>query len=279
MQVEVSPEIALYEHARDVAVLAARIAGKKIREAAGQIDPTIIRDKAIHDPVTATDEEAQQLIVDTLLEAFPDHKILAEEDPDSANVNGQDEEFLWIIDPIDGTTNFTRGVPPYAVSIALKHFDELVLGVVLDVGHGDLYTAISGCGLYVNEIRCRASDTPSLDQSLITTGFPYRAYDHIDDYLAVLKTFLKQARGVRRPGSASVDLAWVASGRFDGFFETGLKAWDVAAGIVLVREGGGKVSDYQGNADPTFEHQILASNGRIHGAMMDILEPMRETRD
>lgn len=275
MQTDASPDLVFYESALDVAVLAARIAGKKIKKVAGHIRPEMIRDKGVHDLVTDTDEEAQQLIVDTILEAYPDHYILAEESPEASHHGAQDAEYLWIIDPIDGTTNFTRGIPPYAVSIALSHHGTLVVGVVLDVAHGDMYTAIAGCGLQINETRCVVSEISGLSEALITTGFPYRAFGHVDQYLSVLKLFMERARGVRRPGSAAVDLAWVACGRFDGFFETGLKPWDVAAGIVLVREGGGRISDYHGNAEPGFDHQVVASNGRIHEEMLDILAPMQ----
>ncbi|GMQ81838.1 MAG: inositol monophosphatase family protein [Rhodothermia bacterium] len=279
MQTDVSQDLIYYENARDVAVLAARIAGKKIKEVAGHISPDMVRDKGVHDLVTDTDEEAQKLIVDTILEAYPDHQILAEENPDSSNNGSQDAEYLWIIDPIDGTTNFTRGIPPYAVSIALSHNGCLVIGVVLDVAHGDIYTAIKGRGLQVNEMKCVVSETSVLAGALITTGFPYRAFDHVDQYLSVLKRFMELALGVRRPGSAAVDLAWVACGRFDGFFETGLKPWDVAAGIVLVREGGGRISDYRGDDEPAFDHQVVASNGHIHAEMLDLLTPMLEIYD
>ncbi len=133
--------------------------------------------------------------------------------------------------------------------------------------------------MFVNEQRCRVSDTEYLEGSLITTGFPYRSFGHVDEYLHVLKRFMERARGVRRPGSAAVDLAWVASGRFDGFFETGLNPWDVAAGTVLVREGGGRVTDYSGGDNATFEKQIVASNGVVHDEMLEILASMAETRD
>ncbi len=275
MQTDASPDLVFYESALDVAVLAARIAGKKIKKVAGHIRPEMIREKGVHDLVTDTDEEAQQLIVDTILKAYPEHHILAEESPEASHHGAQDAEYLWIIDPIDGTTNFTRGIPPYAVSIALSHHGTLVVGVVLDVAHGDMYTAIAGCGLQINETTCVVSEISGLSEALITTGFPYRAFGHVDQYLSVLKRFMERARGVRRPGSAAVDLAWVACGRFDGFFETGLKPWDVAAGIVLVREGGGRISDYHGNAEPGFDHQVVASNGRIHEEMLDILAPMQ----
>ncbi len=275
MQTDTSRDISLYEKARETAERAARLAGELIRSVAGTVRPDDIRDKGIHDIVTKTDEEAQRLIIETIRASFPDHRMLAEEELGPSSSESENSDFQWIIDPIDGTTNFTRGIPPYAVSIALAHENRLVLGVVYDVSHDDMYSAVTGTGLSVNGSPARVSETPDLSEALITTGFPYRAFAHVDLYLMILKQFMKAARGLRRPGSAAVDLAWVASGRFDGFYETGLKPWDVAAGIVLVREGGGRISDYRGNPNPAFDQQIVASNALVHDEMLDILTPMQ----
>jgi len=269
----------LYQHVRDVAITAAKKAGKIIGEAVGRIDTSTVRSKGIHDLVTEIDEKAEAIIVETINNAFPDHHILAEE-----SYKGDMESFekygsLWIVDPIDGTTNFMHGVPPYAVSIAFRHHGELVVGVVYVVAHDDLFIAIKGWGLLHNGAPANTSNTTGLSESLVTTGFPYRAYGHIDQYLTVLKRFMQTSRGVRRPGSASVDLAWVAAGRFDAFFETGLMPWDVAAGIVLVREGGGQISDYSGDPEPSFTAQIVASNGHVHDEMLDFLSPMVNVYD
>ena len=269
----------LYEKACNVAVRAARKAGKMIRSAAGTIDPESIREKGIHDLVTHVDLEAERIILRDIRDEFPRHGFLAEEDTDAGQDTPADPEYLWIIDPLDGTTNFTRDVPPYAVSIALQHEENLVLGVVLDIPGDDLYTAISGQGVFVNGKIAGVSKTIRLADGLVGTGFPYRSFDHIDLYLSVLRRFMQTTRGVRRPGSAAVDLAWVATGRFDGFFETGLKPWDVAAGFVLVREGGGRVSDYSGNLNPILGEQIIASNGLVHEEMLDIVSPMRDVYD
>jgi len=279
MQTDTSRSLPLYEQARETAVQAARLAGELIRSIAGTVHPDDVRDKGVHDIVTDTDEEAQNLIIKTIRDRFPDHRILAEEELIASPTESENSDFQWIIDPIDGTTNFTRGIPPYAVSIALAHGNHLVLGVVYDVAHDDMYSAISGAGLTVNGSQACVSKTPDLSEALITTGFPYRAFAHVDLYLTILKQFMERARGVRRPGSASVDLAWVARGRFDGFYETGLKPWDVAAGIVLVREAGGRISDYRGNPDPAFDHQIVASNGLVHDEMLEVLKPMQDTLD
>ena len=272
-------ESAFYTRIRDVAIRAAESAAELIREAAGSVDAALVRDKGTHDLVSEVDEQAEQRIVNCILDAFPDHTILAEESADGPLESVAGDEHVWIIDPIDGTTNFLHGVPPYAVSIAFRHQGRLVVGVVYDVPHDELFVAVDGQGATLNGAAVTVRSTPALSESLITTGFPYRAYDHIDLYLGVLKTFMAEARGVRRPGSASVDLAWVACGRFDGFFETGLKPWDVAAGIVLVREAGGRISDYAGDPDPSFTAQIVASNGPIHDDILTILRPMVDVFD
>lgn len=264
-----------YIDERDAAVQAAHAAARLIRAHAGRLGEDDVRDKGVHDLVTRIDEEAQHIIVSVLQDAFPAYSVLAEEGADPDGTPRAAEGHRWIIDPIDGTTNFTHGVPPYAVSIALQHGADMVVGVVLDAAHGDLFTAIRGGGAFMNGARIRVSRTPVLDQSLLTTGFPYRAFGHVDAYLDVLRYLFKAARAVRRPGTASIDLAYVACGRFDGFFETGLNPWDIAAGMLLVEEAGGRVTDYRGAPDPTFTQQVLATNGRIHEAMLEAVSSMR----
>ena len=265
----------VYEKELQAAVLAAQEAAKIIGDRAGSIEEESVRAKGLNDLVTEVDEEVQELIIRSLQETFPASKFLAEEGEDFSS-SANREGYLWIIDPIDGTTNFLHGVPPYAVSIALQHDDDLAVAVVLDASSGEIFTATKGGGLFVNGSRQTVSRTQKLGESLITTGFPYREVAHIDQYLDVLGEFMRRSRGVRRPGSASVDLAYVASGRFDGFFETGLKPWDVAAGMLLVQEGGGRVSNYRNEPNPVFEEQILASNGAIHGEMLSVLGQMKD---
>ena len=267
-----------YERARDAAVDAAKRAAALIRLHAGRITAREVREKGMHDLVTHVDEEAQRVIIEALREAFPEYGVLAEEGANDDRIRPVADGHRWIIDPIDGTTNFTHGVPPYAVSIALQRGETLVLGVVLDVARDELFTAVRGRGLFVNGVRARVSRTETLGESLLATGFPYRRYAHIDRFLETLKRFLLTARGVRRHGVASIDLAYVACGRFDAFFETGLRPWDVAAGTVLVEEAGGRVSDYSGGGNPVFDRQIVASNGRIHDAMLDVLGGMADVR-
>lgn len=264
---------------RDAAVEAALAAGSLIRAEAGRVDAGRIEDKGIHDLVTEVDTAAERLITDLLGARFPEFGMLAEEDEASHDAERPASGFRWIVDPIDGTTNFAHGAPPYAVSIALEHDSGIVTGVVYDVSRDELFSAVRGGGVQLNGRPGRVSRTEELGDSLVTTGFPYRSYDHMDSYLEVLRSFMERTRGVRRPGSASVDLAHVAVGRFDGFFETGLRPWDVAAGCLLVTEGGGQVTEYDGTGDPVFGGQIVASNGRVHREMLGILSAMRSVRD
>lgn len=267
-----------YEQARDVAAEAAWQAAQLIRTHAGRLRETDIQQKGVHDLVTTVDEASQALITRILREAFPDYAVLAEEGDAAETIAEDADGYRWIIDPIDGTTNFTHGVPPYAVSIALQCEAVVVVGVVLEVGAGDLFTATRGGGAYRNGAPIRVSRRSTLGAGLLATGFPYRAYNHLDGYLVVFRRFMEQARGMRRFGAASVDLAYVACGLFDGFYETGLNAWDVAAGALLVEEAGGRVTDYRNAPNPVFAKQILATNGLLHDAMLEILAPMREVR-
>lgn len=267
-----------YDDALDVAVRAANRAGEVIRNSADSFDD--VRAKGLNDFVTATDEAAQEVVVETLQEAFPNDAVLAEEGAESEGLPAEVEGRRWIVDPIDGTTNFMHRVPPYAVSIALQDDDRLVVGVVLNVPHDELFTAVADHGLQVNGQAAGVSRTEAFDEALLATGFPYRRFEHTEQYLDVLEDILRDARGVRRHGSAAIDLAWLACGRFDGFFETGLSLWDVAAGIVLVREGGGRVTDYQGTAGlaPLVDHQVCASNNQVHEALLDHLVSMDDVR-
>lgn len=265
-----------YERARDVAVQAAYDAGHLIRLHAGRLQKEAVSEKAIHDIVTEIDVASQKLVVDQLKGTYPASHILAEEEDLSVKTELGADVWRWIIDPIDGTTNFTRGIPPYAVSIGLEVGNAMQVGVVYDVAHDDIYTAIRGRGFVVNGRRQFVSETTSLHQSVLATGYPYRSFGHIDEYLAVLRIFMQKARGVRRPGAASIDLAYVASGRFDGFFETGLNPWDMAAGLVLIEEAGGRVTDFFDIPYPVYKNQILATNGKIHHDMLAVLEPLKE---
>ncbi|MEZ4999479.1 MAG: inositol monophosphatase family protein, partial [Bacteroidales bacterium] len=177
--------------------------------------------------------------------------------------SGDGEKYRWIVDPLDGTTNFMHGVPPYSVSIALKEGKEILLGVIYIASSGELFHAISGCGAWLNGKKISTSGAESVSNSLIATGFPYRNFTRLGGFMKCLEHFIRNSHGVRRMGSAAVDLAFVACGRFDAFFEYNLNPWDVSAGILLVREAGGRVSDFSGNEDDLTGMETVATNGHI----------------
>lgn len=267
-----------YDHLLEVAVRAAHEGARVIRDRGGQHDD--VRVKNTNDFVTAADEAAQEAIVDVLTDATPKIDVLAEEGNEKSDVEAVIDGRRWIVDPIDGTTNFMHQVPPYAVSIALQETDDLVVGVVLDVPANDLFTGVLGHGVQQNGEPTGVSQTSEFQHALLATGFPYRRFEHTEQYLEMLGAILRDARSVRRHGSAAIDLAWLACGRFDGFFETGLSAWDVAAGILLVREGGGRVTDYRDNSGltPLFDQQVCATNGRLHSSLLDHVASMKDIR-
>ncbi len=279
-----SPDFKIYETALRVGGLAAREAGAYILSESGSVASEDIADKGTHDLVSRVDHEAQRIITARIADAFPGHHILAEENDtngtSATHIAVPDKGYTWIIDPLDGTTNFLHGVPPWSVSIALAYQGEPQMGIVFDMTRNELFTAAEGMGAFMNGQPCTVSSSPHLNDSLLTTGFPYRDFDHMDAYLSALGHFMKETRGVRRPGCASIDLAWVAAGRFDGFFESGLHPWDVAAGMVLVREAGGRLSNYEGEPDlAPLGAQIIASNGHIHDHMVHVLQPVRNVLD
>ncbi|MFB6272815.1 MAG: inositol monophosphatase [Salinibacter sp.] len=267
-----------YDSLLETAVRAARRAASIIREQSGS--PNGVRAKRRNDFVTETDKEAQAAAVEVLRRDCPDDRILAEEGGNSASIPAVVDGRRWIVDPLDGTTNFMHQVPPYAVSVALQEDDEIVAGVVLDVPHRELFTAVAGHGLQVNGQSAGVSPTEAFENAFLATGFPYRRFEHTEIYLDVLADILRDARSVRRHGSAAIDLAWLACGRFDGFFETGLQPWDVAAGILLVREGRGRVTNYHedGELTPLFDQQVCATNGRVHQPLLRHLAPMDDVR-
>ncbi len=252
--------------ARQGAEKAAQEAARVIRAFADQRHQLDLRDKGTNELVTEADIAAQRVIVDHLGGLVPGASFLGEEE--SLGAAYTREGLCWIIDPIDGTTNFTRGVPPYAVSIGLVEDDRPLVGVVYDVAHDALFSAARGQGLTVNGAPAQVSATTSLADSLVATGFPYRHFDNVEAYLQTLRHFFAATRGIRRHGAASVDLAWVACGRFDAFFETGLSPWDVAAGIVLVEEGGGRCTAFDNATSPVFAGQMVATNGLLHAEMI-----------
>jgi len=252
----------------NTAVKAARRAGNLIHRAADKIDHLTVTKKSHSDYVSEVDRAAEQTIIETLLEAYPGHAILAEE----SGTQGE-SEYVWIIDPLDGTTNFLHGVPQYAVSIALMHHGVLTQAVIYDPTKNDLFTATRGRGAFLNDRRIRVSKRVNLADALIGTGFPYTRFEHEDAYFGIFRDLMHKTSGLRRPGAASLDLAWTAAGRFDGFYETGLKPWDIAAGCLLITEAGGMVSDLSGSDGYLKSGHICAGSPLIHEQMLKVIQP------
>lgn len=251
-----------------IAVKAARRAGNLIHRAADSIDHLTVTKKSHSDYVSEVDRAAEQAIITTLKEAYPSHAILAEE----SGAQG-DSEYVWIIDPLDGTTNFLHGFPQYAVSIALQHNDVLTQAVVYDPTRNDLFTATRGSGAYLNDRRLRVSSRKDMADCLIGTGFPYTRFEHIDAYFGIMRDLMQKTSGLRRPGSASLDLAYTAAGRYDGFFEFGLKPWDMAAGCLLITEAGGMVGDPEGNDSYLKSGNICAGSPKVFEEMLKVMAP------
>ena len=252
----------------NIAVKAARRAGNLIHRAADNLDHLTVTKKSNADYVSEVDRAAERTIIETILDVYPNHAILAEE----SGAQGE-SEYLWIIDPLDGTTNFLHGFPQYAVSIALQHNGVLTQAVIYDPTKNDLFTATRGRGAFLNDRRIRVSKRAELADSLIGTGFPYTKFDHLDAYMGILKDMMQKTAGLRRPGSAALDLAYTAAGRYDGFYETGLKPWDIAAGCLLITEAGGLVSDLQGNDSYLRSGHLCAGNPKIFAQMLQVIAP------
>jgi len=253
----------------NVAVKAARAAGALINRAALDVESVRVSQKQVNDFVTEVDQASEQTIIETLLTAYPGHAIWAEE---SGRVHGaQDSEFVWIIDPLDGTTNFIHGLPIYCVSIALAVRGKVEQAVIYDPSRNDLFTATKGRGAYQNNRRLRVAKRTRLQECLISTGFPYRHDDDFNTYLRMMGDMMQRTAGLRRPGAAALDLAYVAAGFTDGFFETGLQPWDVAAGSLLITEAGGLVGNFSGDSNFLEQKECMAANPRIYGQMVAIL--------
>lgn len=245
-----------------IAVKAARRAGAIINRAARDVDLLAVTRKHPNDFVTDVDRAAEQAIIEILHRAYPDHAILAEESGASAGSGGR-SEYTWIIDPLDGTTNFIHGFPQYAVSIALRHKDVLTQAVIYDPSKNELFTATRGRGAYLNERRIRVSRRAQLTEALIGTGFPFRDLLHLEEYLVMFREITKCAAGIRRAGAAALDIAYVAAGRLDGFWEMGLSPWDMAAGALLVQEAGGLVGDFRGEPGYLDSGRIVCGNPKV----------------
>jgi myo-inositol-1(or 4)-monophosphatase len=264
--------------ALNIAIKAARRAAQVINRASNDLDSLKVTNKSTNDFVTEVDRAAEAAIIEILREAYPGYGILAEESGETAGVAGrsngapvQSGEFQWIIDPLDGTTNFIHGFPQYAISIALAQNGKVTQAVVFDPTRNELFTASKGAGAFLNERRIRVSKRDKLADGLIGTGFPYRSFEHIDAYLAIFKELTQKTSGMRRPGAAALDLAYVAAGRLDGFWEFGLSPWDSAAGSLLVSEAGGLVSDLAGDTNYLETGNIVAGSPKIFAQLLQII--------
>jgi myo-inositol-1(or 4)-monophosphatase len=251
----------------NIAVKAARKAGAVINRASLELDHVRVSQKGRSDFVTEVDHAAEAAIVEILTKAYPDHAILAEE----TGARGS-SEYTWIIDPLDGTTNFIHGFPQYAVSIALRHRDQVTQAVVYDPTRNEMFTASRGRGAFLDERRIRVSRRDKLTESLIGTGFPFRSLEHLDDYVRMFKAVTEHTAGIRRPGAAALDLAYVAAGRLDGFWEIGLSPWDMAGGSLLILEAGGLVSDFDGEPGYLDGGSIVCGNPKVFGQLLTLVQ-------
>ena len=254
----------------NVAIKAARTAGTIINRAALDIESVRVSAKQTNDFVTEVDVAAENAIIDTLLTAYPDHGIWAEESGQREGKFGG-ADHIWIIDPLDGTTNFIHGLPVYCVSIALMVKGKLDQAVIYDPSRNDLFYASKGRGAYLNERRIRVAKRTQLSECLVSTGFPFRANDAFNNYLQILGDVMPRCAGVRRPGSAALDLAYVAAGYTDAYFEMGLSPWDCAAGALLVTEAGGLVGNFTGDADYLHQRECMAANPKIYAQLVTLL--------
>lgn len=253
----------------NIGIQAARQASKVILRALDRLDAVEVQRKARNDFVTEIDKRSEQEIIQVIRKAYPDHAILGEE---SGYSEGIDNEVCWIIDPLDGTTNFIHGFPHFSISIAVKHRNQLEAGVIYDPIRNELFTAARGKGATLNDRRIRVSARKKFVEALIGTGFPHREIEHFRSFLKILENIFPQCAGVRRAGSAALDLAYVAAGRLDGFWEAHLKEWDMAAGALMVQEAGGIVSDYAGEKQYLSSGCIIAGNPKIHLEMLEVIK-------
>lgn len=245
----------------------AKEVGLFIQEEATKFDREKIEHKGLNDLVSYVDKESEKKLIRRLNDLLPEAGVLAEEG--TGNSSGQ--SYQWVIDPLDGTTNFTHGLPVYAISIALKCESEIIIGVVLELNQNECFSAWKGGGAWCNGKSIHVSNVPSLSGALLATGFPYYEFDQLSNYIEIITYFMKNTHGLRRMGSAAVDLCYVACGRFEGFFEYNLKPWDIMAGVLIVKEAGGTVSDFSGNKPDLSGWETLAA-GDIHNEMQQVIE-------
>jgi myo-inositol-1(or 4)-monophosphatase len=260
--------------ALNIMVKAARRASQIINRASQDVEHLKITKKQQSDFVTEVDKAAEAAIIDVLREAYPEYGILAEESGLTAGSDA-DSEYQWIIDPLDGTTNFIHGFPQYAVSIALAHKGQLIEAVIYDTLRNEMFTASKGGGAFLNERRIRVTKCLKLEDALIGTGFPYRVFTHVDAYMGIFKELSQRTAGIRRPGAASLDLAYVACGRLDGFWEFGLCPWDMAAGCLLISEAGGLVSDLSGGESYMKTGNLIAGTPKVFAQLLQVVDSHR----
>jgi len=252
-----------------IAVRAARAAGNVIMRNVDRLDRLTVEVKARNDFVSRVDRDAEQQIIEQIHQSYPDHGILADE----SGLTERNSEFQWIIDPLDGTTNFLHGFPQFSVSIALQHKNRLEVAVVFDPLKNEMFTAARGEGAQLNDRKIRATAQKGLPGALIGTGFPFRHPQHLEAYLSSFRAIHLEAAGIRRAGSAALDLAYVAAGRMDGFWELGLNSWDMAAGALLVREAGGIVTDFDGDGNYLDTGNVIAAAPKVYQPMFDAIKP------
>lgn len=242
--------------------------GHFIKQEGQQFDRKNIEKKGFNDLVSYVDKQAEEKLVKGLSRILPEAGFITEE----GTGEDQGEEYKWIIDPLDGTTNFLHSLPVFSVSIGLLRGKSLILGVVYEINRDECFYAREGGKAYCNGSEISVSPVPEMSESLLATGFPYFDFGLTDEYLAILKDFMKGSHGVRRMGSAAVDLVYVACGRFEGFYEYNLNAWDVAGGAFVVQQAGGRVTDFKGGDDYIFGRELVASNGPVHEGMLEIIK-------
>lgn len=257
-----------------IALRAARSAGENIVRAAEQLELVQVQQKSINDYVSEVDVQAEREIIKQLRRAYPDHSILGEESGLIAG-SGEGADYQWIIDPLDGTTNYINGIPHYAISIACLYRGKLEHAVIYDPVRLEEFTASRGRGAQCNGRRIRVSDRKTLEGTLLATGIPFhkRHEEHLDAYMETLKTFSRQCAGIRRAGAASLDLAYLAAGRVDGFWEIGLQKWDIAAGALLITEAGGLIGDFKGQFNYLENGNVVAGNPKIFKSLLQVIKP------
>jgi myo-inositol-1(or 4)-monophosphatase len=256
----------------NIAIEAALAAGKFLKQNVGKIKDIQLKSGQEKNLVTEIDKKSEAMIIELITKHFPSHTILAEE---GGGKKSPRSDVKWIIDPLDGTTNYTHGFPVFCVSIGIEVKEQLVAGVIYDPNFDEMFTAEKGKGAYLNGKRISVSKRTSLKESLLVTGFPYNVAENPNNAIEHFVHFLMDAQAVRRMGSAAIDLAYVAAGRYEGFWEVALNPWDMAAGALLVEEAGGKVTRFSGEPFNIYQQEVLASNGIVHEHMMEVLKKIK----